>query len=153
MSLEILSFLIGVAGFLFLVYPRLSVYPSDPLDAHNPFKTPFIIKNDGYLSIQDISYSLSPEHFQINGVSITGPDTFLESTFNQQIDSLKPNNTTIISIDSFVVLPDTVDVARLSLNINYRPYLIPFKMMTRRKFTATRKNTGEYVWLEDYSTK
>ena len=42
MSLEIISFLVGIAGILFVVYPRISVSPGDSLNSHDPFQTPFI---------------------------------------------------------------------------------------------------------------
>lgn len=51
--------LITVGGFLFTIHPRISIEPGESLDPLQPFKTSFIIKNDGYWRLVDIDYSLT----------------------------------------------------------------------------------------------
>ena len=52
------ALLISFGIYLFLVYPRISVYPGATIDRYNPFRTPFLVENVGYMSVFDVSYSL-----------------------------------------------------------------------------------------------
>ncbi|MGD0236444.1 MAG: hypothetical protein ABSC55_18135 [Syntrophorhabdales bacterium] len=158
--------IITVSGFLFLVYPRVSVYPGEILDPHDPFQTPFIISNDGYLPLQDIRYSLVMEEVKF-GPS-TDPNDNLEGTvassiFNigsWTIHKLGVNKTSSITFkDVFknilhVVPPNSyLKSAVLDINLACNPYVIPYVFKENFRFRVARKTNGEYVWFENYDAK
>jgi hypothetical protein len=152
MIIGLVSSLLGIFGFLFLVYPRVSVYPGESLNSHDPFQTPFIFKNDGYLPIFDINYVLNPEevedmrHNRIIGGTIGGMSNMVS------IPKLNPNKTSPLFINHAIVTPpDSIKYASIYISIKYRPFLIPFTFTEKIRFKAERKNTGEYIWLESYT--
>ncbi len=57
--LTVVSFLLG----LFVYYPSNSISPGQTLDPYNPFKTPFILKNNGYLFIKNYRRLLKKQKF------------------------------------------------------------------------------------------
>jgi hypothetical protein len=142
------SFLIGIAGFLFLVYPRISVYPGISLDLRNPFQTPFMIKNDGYLPLYNIKYSLIAERMElVNGT------TFINSggSINNTVDKLSPNKSSALFMNRiFAMPPNFVKYARVFIHVTYRPFLMPFTFTEHIRFKTEINANGEYVWFEFY---
>ena len=152
------SFLIGVVGFLFVVWPRISVYTGESLDPHDPFATPFIIKNDGYLPIRDIHYSITPKNIKFltpgrGQATIMGEtdNVFIIVPLVKKLPLLGTNKTTAIFLPLPTEKPIDVKSADIYINLVYKPYLVPYTFSERHSFVTTVKKTGEYVWLEDYS--
>ena len=146
-----ISFLIGVAGFLFLIYPRFSVYPGTSLDLHNPFKTPFMIKNDGYLPLYSVKYSLIAEKMElVNGVTFTNSGGSTGST----IEKLSPNKSSALFMNRiFAMPPNFVKYARIFIHITYKPFLVPYTFTEKIRFKTEINNNGEYVWFESYDNQ
>lgn len=152
MWLGLISSLVGIVGFLFLVYPRISISPGTPLDLSNPFQTPFILKNDGYLSIFDINYSLGIENVEDMNHNVFSGGMIGGVSKMNTIPRLNPNKTSALFISStFVGPPNFIKHANIYISIKYRPFLVPFSFTENIRFKTERKNTGEYIWLEDYS--
>jgi len=152
MMLGLISSLVGIFGFLFLVYPRISLHPGESLNSHDPFQTPFILKNDGYLPIFNIDYELNPEEIKdmrrnrIIGGTIRGMSNM------KNISKLNPNKTSPLFISRTIVMPpDSIQYAVIQISIKYRPFLVPFTFSEKIRFKVERKNTGEYIWLESYT--
>jgi hypothetical protein len=96
LMIGIISFLIGLAGFVALVYPRVSITPGVSLDLHNPYKTPFIIKNDGYLPLYDIKYDLIADKMElIPGTTFTD----CGGSTGNRIGKLNANKTSALFVD------------------------------------------------------
>ena len=149
-----LIFSITVASFLFLAYPRVSVYPDKTLNRDDPFQTPFILKNDGYLPTDDIHHSLSLENIEV-GQTLQHVYSGVNET---HIPRLGPNRSSTISLKPFtdllkqtigiVLPPKSVKSADIYIDLSYRPYLIPYTFTDRIRFKADISSTGEYVWSE-----
>ena len=148
MSLEIISFLIGLVGVLFVVYPRFSVSPGTALDMNNPFKTPFMVKNDGYLPMFNVKYALTAEKMEL-----VGGATFTNcggSTGNT-IEKLSINKSSAFFIDRiFSMPPNLVKSAVIFISVTYRPFLVPFTFTENVRFKAEINAKKEYVWFEYY---
>lgn len=144
-------FVITVLGFLFLVYPRISVYPGESLDPHNPLKTPFIIKNDGYLPVRDIKYSLFLKDVHLKP-GIYFKDLILKKA-SSQIPILRPNRSSIISIKHHLATPKSVKSAEIYIDLSYKPYLIPYMFTEHIRFKTEMDTSGKYLWLEYYSER
>ena len=80
--LGFLVFLIGVPGVIvgiLQLLPRVSVVPQDPLDEHNPFLAPFVISNDGYVTLYDLQAICSPRYVQLIGIDGKGGQIVLKT--------------------------------------------------------------------------
>jgi hypothetical protein len=151
-----LIFSITVGSFLFLAYPRVSVYPDKTLNPDDPFQTPFILKNDGYLPINDIHYSLSLENIEFRQGN-TLPHAY--SGINEtRIPRLATSGSSTISLKPFIDLlrqsfgiflpPKAVTSAEIYIDVSYRSYLIPYNFTDRIGFKTSVSSTGNYVWSE-----
>ena len=162
----IILFFVSIAGFLFAVYPRISVYPGESLDPHSPLSTPFIIKNDGYLSLRDIHYSLTPKNVKILSpagdccVTLTSESDKVRfvNPFSFKIPELEPNNTTAIFLEQNIttvlnISKDIVRSADININVTFKTSFVPYTFSKKYKFVTNEKKTGEYIWLEDYSER
>jgi hypothetical protein len=146
-AIAVLVFLITVASFIFLIYPRIYVYPGTSLDLSNPFKTPFIIKNDGYLPIQNI-------HYELNVVKVTTNVGFLSRNnvlkFADTIYNLNPNRSSPIFISIGARFGENIYITYADIHIvlTYTPFWVPYTITDNIRFKTMRKSNGEYVWLE-----
>jgi hypothetical protein len=149
-----LIFFITVGSFSFLDYPRVSVHPSSILNPNDPFQTPFILKNDGYLPIHDIHHSISLESVEV-GQTLRRVYSGVDET---HIPRLAPSRSSTISLKPFIDLlkqtvgislpPKSVTSAEIYIDVSYRPYLTPYTFTDRIRFKADISSTGEYVWSE-----
>jgi hypothetical protein len=151
-----LIFFISVGSFLFLGYPRVSVHPASMLNSDEPFQIPFVIKNDGYLPLREVQYSLSLENIEF-GHGNTLPRAY--SGVNEtHLTGLAPKGSSTISLAPFIDLlkqsfgivlpPKSVTSAELAIDLSYQPYLMPFSLTERIRFKTTISSTGGYVWSE-----
>lgn len=147
----IVTFLITLTG-IFVVWPRLSVYPGEALDPFQPFETPFIIKNDGYLPLFDIDYSIRAEK-----VKDMNNNSIINSTFTGlsiKIPKISANTSSAISIPihQIVVFPaKNITYVELYFYITYKLSIIPITFKEARRFKTDRKSDGSFVWNEYYS--
>jgi hypothetical protein len=152
MVIGILGFALTFFGCLFYVYPRISIHPGETLDPSDPFKTPLVIKNDGYLPIRNIRYLMTDQTVElINNNHISGNTL---DVYQEAINELKANRSTSIDIKRFIsVPPSSIVSAEFVLDLKYKPCLIPYNFNERLRFKAERKVSGEYVWMEYYGPK
>ena len=145
---------IGVGSLLFLAYPRVSVYPDRVSNPGQPFQIPLVIKNDGYLPIYEVHYSLSLDNIEF-GQGNTLPHAY--SGINETlIPRLARGESSTISLAPFIDLlkvsfgivlpPKAVTSAELSIHVSYRSYPIPYVFTDRIRFKTDMSSTGEYVW-------
>lgn len=143
----VLTFVLSYAG-LFSFLPRISVSSGQSLDAHDPFLTSFIIKNDGFLPIDRIEYALLLNHAKTIRVSYTN---VLEMVQQDSIPRLLPNDTSTIFITQFnssVSGGGPVESADISIVIQYHPWPIPFIPLTKKfSFKTFKNSTNEFFWL------
>jgi len=152
MIIGILSFLIVLIVFLFFVYPRLSVEPGESLDLQKPFETPFIVKNDGYWPLVDVSCELAFDKLEdINSKRFTHLGN--RDTANN-IPKLWGNESFSIFINRSVgTPPEHIKYVELYINVTYRPFLIPITFTENKRFKTNRKPNDEYIWSKILSKK
>ncbi|MCK5538094.1 MAG: hypothetical protein KAI79_14810 [Bacteroidales bacterium] len=149
-----LLFVISILGLLslFTIWPRISISTSTALDPHNPFKTPFIVKNDGYLSLYNIKYSLTAELLEMTNGTILNN---CGSASNGIIERLRPNSGSTLFVDKiFSVSNDKVKTAKILVNITYKPIsFISFTFTQQNRFIIKKNANDEYIWFESYEKK
>ena len=143
--------IIAVVGFFFTVWPRISLTPGVSLDLHKPFETPFIIKNDGYLPLYDVQYSLTAERMEwMDGNTFTN----VGGNTGNLIEKLDPNKSSALFVNRiFKLPPNNVKNVRIFIQVTYKPFLLPFRFTDRIRFKAEINANREYIWYEYYNTK
>jgi hypothetical protein len=137
---------VGVLG-LIVLYPRTSMTSDASLDPSNPFATPFMLKNDGYESLQQIKFScalrnmsnatggsIHMDHFGVSRIGLyakaLAPDASDEIFCPNAFSSKSP----IVSIDLNVFVSFTISHW-------YRPFATCFR------FATAKDKDGHLRWL------
>lgn len=140
---------ITIISFVFLVYPRLSVYPGDSLNPINPLDTPFILKNDGYWPLVNVAYGLSigKATIEIGQLKINMTD----STFRRRDDIIPELGANRSSVIPFIKLSNVpgklTSPSEIHISLKYRIFLVPYSFQQFFSFKTDRKTNGEYIWL------
>ena len=140
---------VGISGFFF--WPRISIHPGESFDRYNPFETSFIIKNDGYLPVLDLHYSVKYEDIELK----SGP-IFRNSSFDliAKITELKADRSHVISpIRSLRIPVDQVKAATIFFTLSYRTLLIPYRFTEDIRFKTGVKANGECFWFRYYGSQ
>lgn len=107
-----------------------------------------MIKNDGYLPMFNVKYSLTAEKMEV-----AGGTTFTNcggSTGNT-IEKLSINNSSTLFVDRiFSMPPNSVKSAIVFISVTYRPFLVPFTFTENIRFKTEINTKNEYVWFEYY---
>src|SRR5918994_1656997 len=88
-------------GGLFLV-PKIGISPLASLSPDDPFATPFLIKNDGYLSLQAIQYDCALYNFKFKDSAVkrwARKNVLFSTKPKLATPKLKPNESTTILCD------------------------------------------------------
>lgn len=59
---KIIMTIMAIWGAWVTLTPRVFVYSAIALDPTNPVLTPFVVRNEGYLSIRDVKFSCSMKY-------------------------------------------------------------------------------------------
>ena len=134
-----LALVIGLISFL---YPKISVEPVVIADSKNPLTTRFQIKNEGELSIYDITDSaiwIPLEHRAPVG-------TFIFYNTNNSLHKLASGISFVTHYDEFPIrteLPPEINY-QIQLNIGYRPQFWLWNKTNTFEFTASRGKDGNF---------
>ena len=138
--------MLTIGSSLYFLWPRISIYPGESLNRYNPFATPFIIKNDGYLPVLDLHYSLKYEDIELKSGSTLHENA---SALIARITELKGDRSHAIFLGrSTKIPPDQVKAAIIFFTLSYRPFLVPYTFTEGIRFKTEMKATGEYVWFK-----
>ncbi|MCL5278100.1 MAG: hypothetical protein M1517_10075 [Deltaproteobacteria bacterium] len=152
--LPVIIFIISISGLtIYDIWPRVSIQIGESLNPHNPFETPFIIKNEGNSMLKQIQYFvLFKEVDLLNSTKLINISIIRP---NDVIPQLNVNESSTVFINNDIgVSPDFVIIAKIYINLTYKAHFIPFYKFTKSiKFEVSRKNNGEYVWFEYASDK
>lgn len=146
------SFFFAVIGLLFLIWPRLSVYPGQTVDPYKPFKTPFIVKNDGYLPIANIKLSMLVKDVKTADGSVGGIGS-RDGAKNKEdyIPVLRRDASYPFHIkQAGGIAPSSLQSEDVEIIISYRPYLIPFTLTETKSFETAKDISGKYYWSENH---
>lgn len=136
--------LLGAMATLYFFTWRLSVTPGGSLKDKDPFKTMFILQNDGQFPVYDVTFSCFTNAVKYpNSISVEEHQETYE-TFD--IPKLEANAQTSAPCSFDVHIPFAVITADISLTIKYRPSFYPFYKTQHFRFLAARKDDGSYLW-------
>ena len=147
-----LSVILTVIGSIYSFSPEVEVYPYSSLNPLDPFATPFIIKNNSYLSIYDVAFSCEPKNVDASA----SHSTFLggETSFGKPPI---PFIDTGESSKSFCFFPvnftSPITSADINILVSFRPSFIPWRQKKRFRFTTEKDINGKLVWLPSAKTE
>jgi hypothetical protein len=155
-SWGIILAIISLGISLIIFWPRLSVDRGEDLDSQNPFKTSFVVNNDGYIFCYPIHYSLAIKKVELeNNINLINVGI---SGFDEDIPKLCPNNSSTLSLQrTLAIPPNFLKSAEIYIDLFYKPLWIPsffdpiFKDSYR--FKVAKKASGDYVWQKYYTDK
>lgn len=145
----------AIAGFVQTVFaflPNISVSASTPLDKNSSSylrTTPFIVSNDGILSIYSLEYSCFIRFAEFTHGGRMKDSLFRDANFDKKI--LRPNEK-----DNLPCLPphmikgppfaELID-ADIEVRISFRPSFILWRQEKYFRFATYKTNTSELQWL------
>jgi hypothetical protein len=155
--------LIGGAAALLSFVPRLSVSPQAPLISANAFTAPFLVSNDGFVSLYEITATCAAK-----GVFYVDPDRPNKKLTLEWEGADEHETGGIQSPEVAHEIPPTgrvafhcalmnlpipgewVRSAHILLIIKYHAPMLPFiDRYQRQRFELVRDSTGQIRWLEE----
>ncbi len=146
-GIVVISVLVSLIGFVFLVYPRLTIAPGTTAVKLNPFYTPFILSNDGYLPIREIEFTCG-----LGGVTLRNSKQPTFKNFGVQIadtgiPSLNASESTSIEFNRIFNQKMPIASANIEVFVSYKPFLVPFRISKSQGFKTMLNYNGELVWI------
>ncbi|MCU1226355.1 MAG: hypothetical protein JWQ42_4448 [Edaphobacter sp.] len=141
-TLALLSSLwISFAWFL----PELSAEPSAQVYPSDPFSSPFVIKNEGNFSLDDVNGSCHIERMELQGNSnVSNGDAF---NYMTPVRSLASREPTTIFCRSAVETNIPILSGDISLRVTYSPSICPFIKRTKIfRFTTISQPNKSLRW-------
>lgn len=141
---------VGLAGALALFFefsPRIAVSPEQPIDPSDAFSAPFVIANDGYLSLRKISAICSLQDVQLGTFSIQGI-AVMGSKTDFAADMLPGEKFTVkCRFRENVTTSDPLARADILIIIHYRLRLWPLERDRAFRFESVKTSDGSWRWL------
>jgi hypothetical protein len=146
-SIVALSALATLAGLAFVVYPRLTVGPGQTVLPSNPFHTPFILTNAGYLPIENIDFICGVREVIFKGSTKPNMENVHMNIANRNIPKLSASETTSIEFDRFFSKDTPIASADIEVLVTYRPFLLPIRMEYSQRFKTRLNHLQEFQWI------
>jgi hypothetical protein len=141
---------VGFVGTVLSVLPNIVVSSSSPMDPQFPLRsTPFIISNDGVLSVHMIRYSCHIRNAMFDMSLVFKNNEFAAQALGKTI--LWPKQK-----DNIPCLPprmlggtafDRLVKAEIEIAVSYRPSFLFWRKETRFRFRSYASNSGQLYWL------
>ena len=140
-----------IAGFVIaILWPRLHVRPGQATVPTNPFRTYFVLRNDGYLcSITDIDIACRVRKLRFKGLSaptLAGPSF---RGFDKKIAELRPTESHSVQFDRVIGIRGDAPIANADIEVivTYSHLLRPWgRPETRYRFRIVGNDKGELEW-------
>jgi hypothetical protein len=164
-ALGVLSVLLGIAGTIYGLSPKISVQSHGSLDPNDPFSTPFIITNEGTLPIHNVSSNYMVNN--IKGVGVGEEEKICDtcpkilgiggfgSEDTEPIATIEAGEKTPLFVGAMKLTKPNGGVidtaiatnAEIVITVKYRPDWIPWRQERQWKFMSTANVEGQLVWV------
>ena len=153
-SVGFVATVLGIISFTMMLGPKISVFVGPVLDSRNPFKSPLIIKNEGYVSVR-IRYALNVREL-IQEVELGSRRVILRTDFEQNprkanvVSTLRPNHSQPIELEDIFIGLGKVHIDRVELRIRTwaRHWSWPYEKEETFLFRLRKDHDGRYIWFQ-----
>jgi hypothetical protein len=139
-----LAFLAIITAYYTFAF-KLTILPSETIDAMNPFATPFVLKNDSLLWINKVR----PHRLVIRNVNkfsckiktelIAPPIPYIASG---------ESTTFTLPVAEFVFTNEPINYLNIEVVVYYYPAFIPFyKKEKQQRFVTIQSKDGKLQWV------
>jgi hypothetical protein len=141
----------GILTIWVVYYPRVFVDPATALDPNNPAFTPFVVHNQGYLSIHDVKFSCAMKYIKYPD----GTLAIAEEEYDNSFSDPKQIASVIAAGEKYTeLLPLTgmehnqITNADIAIVLSFRPIKwLPWRRKTRHRFVSTQGKDSQWHWL------
>jgi hypothetical protein len=140
----VLATLIGIIGFI-QFEPKIDVSTVEPFEPNNPFSTPFIITNQGLLSVSQIESGCDVIKIQASHNSSMSDNKIIGMPIIPLLKSGGKETTFCPEVAAFS--PDMYEKAELEIKINFRAWWYPINQLRNFRFIGTKNTKGEFKWI------
>jgi hypothetical protein len=144
-----LALVASVAGIDAYVASRISVSSSEALNPSDPFSTPFVISNDGYLPIKETLFSCGFRNVSYTAVDIDfskGVESQYAAPPIPTIGGGEKTTAWCFNPTETGMFGD-IEQAEVDIVIRYRPAWLPWGQEKRARFLAVSGKDGKLYWL------
>jgi len=141
-----ITVIVGLVGVVEL-YPRVSVSSNESLDPSTPFSSPFIVSNEGLLSIYDVEFQCDIKNVEAtNNIKLGGFSTMRPV---KVIPIINPagKETTQCARNSFAPASGKFENADISIVVNFRLFWIPLSLTRKFRFVTEKDKSGQLHWF------
>lgn len=139
---EIFAGIAVIVGFIAIFYPRISVSPASSLDPQSTSLPPFIISNEGNITLNKVEGMTAIKSIELaSGMKLVGPDSFTGGVIldKNRAPVMKPGEKlTVFSPFEFGNNP--VSFADIAISVSYELPIVHVKMEKVFRFTTEKGN-------------
>jgi hypothetical protein len=145
--------LLGVVAVFYDFSPKISVSPYQLIDSHDAFSAPFVITNEGYLSIRQVTAQCHVKQAQFE-LEIHAKNVQISSSLYDIAERMLPAEKLTVkcrlreAIQALTThqLPGLI-MADILIEIEYQPWLWYTKAQREFRFISARNFDGSWQWL------
>lgn len=125
----------------------MSVTVTESLHPDSPFTAPFVVSNDGYFNLNDVTCHCIVRKVIVSGMHDLDLSDNRVETANAPIPVLKPNEKTTVNCPSMLALDTPLMRADMDVVLTYRGSFIPFRMSKPFRFTTEMASDKRLRWF------
>lgn len=153
------SVLMSIVGAIYSFSTKITISPETTLSPSDPFRTAFVISNDSYLPMSDVTFSCEASNIQPSQFVDEAPrgskgriprleGWSIEPGPGYRTDTLGPyEKRTFECLSAAMLLKHQLTSASIEIVVTYRPLWILWKQERRAKFNTERDKDGQLMWL------
>jgi hypothetical protein len=148
-----LAIVASIGGAYYSLAPRVVIRTPTTLDLKDPFANQFLIENEGYFSVYNVSYECTGQTFQDSGSYVPGVSfdaLGLVTLPSGPIRRLAPGESTPIGcLSATSVAPNagTITRATASIDLKYEARWLPHSFVQPFRFETLSSPAGNLVWF------
>ena len=137
--------LIGALAAILTFFPRLTISNTASIDSDDPFSTPFLIINDGYLPLSDVQFAL-----HIRDLETLNNDTLNIGTVmaGDYVRTLWPGDGYSYYAGRAVSAHRMVKTADVDIVVIYQPFALPINRERSFRFVTQMGPDNRLHWMQ-----
>jgi len=143
--------LLAIWGAWVTLNPRVFVYPDVAIDPNNPGNTPFVVHNQGYLSIHDVNFSCPMKYLTFPGDIRAIAEVPYDNSFStpQQVAKvIAPGEQYTILLPFIFMEHNKIEESDIAIEVTFKPIKwLPWRCKTKHRFVSAQSKDGQWHWF------